>query len=85
MAGTRWRLLVRQARPAAVTVGVLKAAIGRHDVVAVAERGPDAVVSIDYDTEEEARDAQDLAQAAAPGALCSVEEFPVPDRLTRDR
>jgi hypothetical protein len=42
-------------------------------------------VSVDYDTEAEARDALRHAQDVAPNALRYVEEYPLPDRLTGDR
>ncbi len=85
MAGTRWRLVVRQSTPAELLTRALKTAVGREALVAVKSDGPDTVVSIDYDTEVEARDAEILAKRAAPNAFCFVEEFPSPDRLTRDR
>jgi hypothetical protein len=78
-------LVVWQARSAEVPPGRLKAALGRSEPVAVSEKGTDSVVSIDYDTEDEARDALPQAQAAAPNAQCYVEEYPLEDRLTADR
>jgi hypothetical protein len=66
MAGTGWRLVVRQARPAEVPPGRLKAALGRTESVAVGEKGPDSVVSIDYDTEAEARQRTPRPKEALP-------------------
>lgn len=75
----RWRLVVRMITGPGMRVEAVKEIIGRDGFVAVSNRGPETVISVDYDTEGEAQAAYALAVAGLPNAVCYVEEIPPPN------
>jgi hypothetical protein len=75
---------VRQPKTNHIRVPELKTAAAYDGHVAVGGKDDDVVVEFSFGAEGEARVAQMRAEAAAPNALCTVEAYPLPARLTQD-